>query len=310
MQQKKPKVWSFAGGKGGAGKSFFVTHFAIALEKMGHKVLIVDMDFSGSTLHTFMGLKKFTRTLNEYFLSPNPGRIEDYISATDFPRLKCIPGETRRHFCTHSSSKWNLDEFVKTLKKCEFDYVLLDLGTGTEAEKLALLAKSDERFVVTQPDPASIEKTYRFYEAYLQSVMGVETQIYSEIWEKYESEKKKGFSPSLNLKKVVESSFSEFSDKLKDKGERPLHLIVNGTRSHMDQGLGFAMQSVTKKYYGWPLHYAGYVEFDNAVWQSVRAMKPLWLEHPHSPVLGQIMSIVKSISPKHIQDAQVLRTAS
>lgn len=310
MQQKKTKVWSFAGGKGGAGKSFLVAHFAIALEKLGHRVLVADLDFCGSNLHTFLGLKKYQKTLNDFFMSDKKDSLEPFLSSTDFPKLKCIPGETRRFFCSHSATHWDLELLLETAKNSSFDFVLIDLGTGTNPEKLRILAKSDERFVVTQPDPVSIEKTYRFYEAYLQSLMEIETPVYYEIWKKYDLEKKSAFSINLNLKTLIQREFPNVHSLLSDKGERSLRLIVNSARSHTDQSLGLSMQSVSQKCYGWPFKYSGCVDFDNAVWQSARAMKPLWIEHPNSPVLGQIMGITKSYLLKQTKESLVLRPAS
>ncbi|MGE0631686.1 MAG: MinD/ParA family protein [Pseudobdellovibrionaceae bacterium] len=309
MKKGKTKVWSFAGGKGGSGKSFLAAHFAIALEKLGYRVLVLDLDFCGSNIHTFLGLRKYNHTLNDFFISENQSSFESFLSPTDFPKLMCMPGETRRFFDSRTATKWDLELLLKTARESSFDFVLIDLGTGTNPEKLQVLTKSDERFVVTQPDPVSIEKTYRFYEAYLQSLMGIQTSDYYAVWRKYESQRKASFSINLNLKNMIEKEFPEIHQGLIEKGDRSLRLIINSSRSHSDQSLGPSIQSVSYKFYGWAFNYTGCVDFDNAVWQSARAMKPLWIEHPHSPVLGQIMSIAKIFHFKQVQESQILRSA-
>ena len=41
-----------ASGKGGVGKSFLAANLAIALAKLGKQVIVADLDFGGSNLHT------------------------------------------------------------------------------------------------------------------------------------------------------------------------------------------------------------------------------------------------------------------
>lgn len=50
------RVVAVAGGKGGAGKSITSTVTALALSNMGYKVGLLDLDFSGPSVHTILGL--------------------------------------------------------------------------------------------------------------------------------------------------------------------------------------------------------------------------------------------------------------
>ena len=45
-----------ASGKGGVGKSFITANLAIALAKLGKQVIVADLDFGGSNLHTCLGI--------------------------------------------------------------------------------------------------------------------------------------------------------------------------------------------------------------------------------------------------------------
>ena len=46
-----------ASGKGGVGKSFVAANLSIALAELGNQVIVADLDFGGSNLHTCLGIK-------------------------------------------------------------------------------------------------------------------------------------------------------------------------------------------------------------------------------------------------------------
>ena len=75
------------------------------------------------------------------------------------------------------------------------------------------------------------------------------------------------------------------------QGYRP-KLVVNQTRSQTDVDVGFSMKSVVKKYFGVELDYLGYLEYEPNVWQSVRRMRPIMAEYPHSRIGVHIDRIV------------------
>ncbi|MCX7978519.1 MAG: ATP-binding protein, partial [Bdellovibrionaceae bacterium] len=59
---------------------------------------------------------------------------------------------------------------------------------------------------------------------------------------------------------------------------------------------------VCDKYYDLKIDYAGSIDFDNAVWQSVRSREPVLLAQPFTPLAGQFLGICK-----HIVDQEELR---
>jgi len=52
LGEARDKVWAFASGKGGVGKTLMTSAFAIILAQMGKKVVVVDLDLGGSNMHT------------------------------------------------------------------------------------------------------------------------------------------------------------------------------------------------------------------------------------------------------------------
>jgi len=75
-----------------------------------------------------------------------------------------------------------------------------------------------------------------------------------------------------------------------------VHMIVNQSRSQQDRDLGFAVQSVCRKFYDLPIHYLGWIDYDNAVWQSVRGRTPVLVDKPFTPLAGQFLSMSKELT--------------
>ena len=86
-----------------------------------------------------------------------------------------------------------------------------------------------------------------------------------------------------------------FRIKQKMKSFSP-KLIVNMIRAQSDVELGQAVSSVCKKYFGINTEVAGYIEYDNSVWQSVRKKTPLLMEYPNSKLVSNFNKIFTKLT--------------
>ena len=85
-------------------------------------------------------------------------------------------------------------------------------------------------------------------------------------------------------------------DQFEQLSEKPIRLILNECRSRQDQDLGFSVKSVCQKYFDLRIDYLGPIDFDNAVWQSVKTREPMLIDKPFTPLAGQFLSICRSLS--------------
>ena len=60
------------------------------------------------------------------------------------------------------------------------------------------------------------------------------------------------------------------------------HVVMHQVRTVEDIQIGFAMRKVCRRYFGIDVDYLGYVNYDNAVWKSVRRRCLLLTEYPLS----------------------------
>jgi flagellar biosynthesis protein FlhG len=84
--------------------------------------------------------------------------------------------------------------------------------------------------------------------------------------------------------------------------DKPLRLLVNSCRSQANSELGYSMKSVCYKYYDFKLDFLGAIDYDNAVWQSVRNREPVLIAQPFTPLAGQFLTTCKQlIDPKELR---------
>ena len=111
----------------------------------------------------------------------------------------------------------------------------------------------------------------------------------------YNMEKYNVRSPADLLHTVSElqpETAAEFLSVLEDY---QFHILINQARSQKDKDLARSISSVSKKYFGVYAEPVGALEYDNAVWQSLRNRKHLLMQNPHSRIYGQLLTVTRSL---------------
>ncbi|WP_374021190.1 P-loop NTPase [Bdellovibrio bacteriovorus] len=158
------KLWVVASGKGGVGKTFVSSSLGITLSKLGHSVVIVDLDLSGANIHTSLGLPPSHMNVRHFFEGVKT--LQELVIPTPFPHLSYVQGFWDSWTPTDFSYA-QVQNLLPELKKLRADYVIVDMGAGALEAHLELFKAADEKFLITTPEPTSIEKTYRFIEAFV-----------------------------------------------------------------------------------------------------------------------------------------------
>ncbi|WP_374031539.1 P-loop NTPase [Bdellovibrio bacteriovorus] len=84
------KLWVVASGKGGVGKTFVSSSLGMTLSKLGHSVVIVDLDLSGSNIHTVLGLNPSHMNIRHYFEGAKT--LQELVIPTPYPHLSYVQG--------------------------------------------------------------------------------------------------------------------------------------------------------------------------------------------------------------------------
>ncbi len=190
------------------------------------------------------------------------------------------------------------------MKNLKAVFVLVDLGAGAAESHLQLMADADEKFLISTPEPTSIEKSYRFIEALMCYKLKQDSQpeAYFAFIKKLRDYRQRIVDKPFSIRRYIKENEGLRLDHFESLTIHQLRLIMNCSRSQTHADLGFSMKSVCNKYYDLGLDYLGAVEYDNAVWQSVKNMEPVLISQPFTPLAGQFLGICKQlIDPEELR---------
>src|SRR5215216_3051112 len=248
-------VIAVAGGRGGVGKSVVAVNLAVYLAQLGRKVLLIDTDPSGAELHTALGLGPLSSAsagAPAGSQRESEDSEEDDLTAypTQVPGLSLVP-QLYRAGSTVPVRPGRKARWARELRNLEADYVLLDLGAGTQPATLDLFLTADFGICVTAPDPPSIEASYRFVRAAFVRALRralVKDRFKLRLVERAEAELGPLLAPQdlvhaiarydTNLAQLAASELSRI---------RP-RLVVNSARLRADTDLGLSMCDLARRH--------------------------------------------------------------
>lgn len=298
---RRSQLWVTASGKGGVGKTFITTSLALSLTKLGYSVVVVDLDTSGANVHTALGQNPAAVSLRHWI--DNQKDLQETVTASTLPRLSFVQG-LWDSWCPVEMSVEQVRKLIPQLRSLRADYVLVDLGPGATLSHLELFRAADEKILVSTPEPTSIEKTYRFLESYICNTIreSARPESFGEMLKVLREHRHRKLRKPFSFRQYLKENDGFSSEPFEALSASPLRLVINTSRSQANADLGYSMRSVCNKYYDLGLDYLGAVDFDNAVWQSVRNREPVLIAQPFTPLAGQFLTVCKHlIAPEELR---------
>ena len=161
LNSQKPTIITVTSGKGGVGKSNFVVNTAIALQKMGKKVLIFDADMGMGNDDVLMG---FLPKYNVFDVIIGEKSIDEVI--IEGPHgVKLLPGGTGVTRIEEVSEEQRESFIEKLTSLSDLDYIIMDTGAGINRTVLGFVACCQELIVVITPEPTSLTDAYSLVKA-------------------------------------------------------------------------------------------------------------------------------------------------
>lgn len=151
------KTICFVSGKGGVGKTTLACNAAFGLADDGHKVLLLDANFGLSNVELLLGIDIPTTLAH---IIRDKRELKDALVSQEYP-FDFIAGGTgmsELFNLTHDQIKLLLD-CAKALAK-DYDYLLIDVGSGMGSQVQSVLETSDSAVLVTTPEVTSLTDTY------------------------------------------------------------------------------------------------------------------------------------------------------
>ncbi|MBX2988208.1 MAG: P-loop NTPase [Bdellovibrionaceae bacterium] len=296
-----PSLWVTASGKGGAGKTFVTSSLAITLTKLGYSVIIVDLDAAGANVHTALGQNPAPVSLRNWLEGQKD--LAGIVTPTNLPRLSFVQG-LWDSWCPIELSVENMRKLAAELRTLRCDFVLVDLGPGATEAHLELFRGADEKILVSTPEPTSIEKTYRFLEAYICSTLrdSARPEAFEDLLKTLREHRHRRHKKPFSFRGHLREHEGFQIDHFEALSRSPVRLVINACRSQVNAELGYSMKSVCSKYYDLGLDFLGALDFDNAVWQSVKNKEQVLIAQPFTPLAGQFLAVCKHlIAPEELR---------
>ena len=295
---REARILSMGGGKGGVGKTFMTANLALALARMGLRVVAVDADLEGANLHTCLGVRTPRNSLAD-FVAQREDDLVKLLVPTHHPNLQIIAG-THANLAEAQPGHLRRVSLMRALRKLPADIVLLDLGAGSHAAVLDYFLVADDGLLVVQPEPTSVENAYTFLRAAfyrrLRLAM-VGHDVRSLVSQAMDQRNERGIRTPFDLLREIESidplEGRRFAETMRRFRPR---IIINEVRTAEDVKLGFAISSVCRKYFGIEVDYLGYVNFDEAARQSVAARTPIVESREGSDAAIYLQRIAKKLA--------------
>jgi len=279
------RVVAVAAGRGGAGKSLVAANLAIYLAQIGKRVVAIDADPAGGSLHDLLGTPRPPRGFGE--ILRRTATLPELIVDTPIAGIGLVAGEPAAFgaLTPRNAAK----PVLEGIADLDVDYVVLDLGPPS-ALALDLFVSADVPVLVVLPDPASIEATYRFTKSAflrrLRATRGLDRLVPQTVLDP---------PAPLDLFRAASASDGPAGRLADEIAAFKPRFIVSQTRSLADLKLGAAMASAARRRLGHAFECLGHVESDESVWAAARRRRPLVAEFPESKVAKNIEKVVRRI---------------
>ncbi len=276
---RKPKLWAVGGGKGGVGKSVVCILLAFWLARKGKQTILVDTDLGGANLHTLLGIKSPSRTLND-FISKKYDSLEEICIESEIENLRLICGASEVLSLANPQFAQKV-KIIQGVLKLDCDYVILDLGGGASFNFLDFFLVSHQKILVLTPQPTSIQNAYGFMR---NAVYRRLTQL-SRQMPSLQALVKTAMNPKNELKvRTIKELFQSIHDSDGEKVMEGLKkeiqkiepaIITNMTRDTKDKNAGRIVQLVAEKYLAIHPQDLGSVVYDKHLEKMISGMIPL-----------------------------------
>jgi flagellar biosynthesis protein FlhG len=157
LQMPATRVLSITSGKGGVGKTAVVSNVAVALARLGKKVLIIDADLGLANVDVVLGISP-PYNLNHFFSGE---RTLEEVMVEGPHGLKILPaGSGVQQFTRLDGQlKMRLIDALDLLEE-HFDVVLIDTEAGISDNVTYFNVAAQDILVVTTPEPTAITDAY------------------------------------------------------------------------------------------------------------------------------------------------------
>jgi len=284
--EKANNIIAIIGPKGGVGKTTISANLAIALSRLGKKVVAVDLDLGASNLHAIFGIRQSKNSLDD-FVQNRVRNLSDIVLDTEIENVGMVCGGDVPGIANMAYQKKM--KLIRHLSKLDCDSVILDLAPGASYNVADFSFIAQKALIVTTSEIPSLMNVYSFIKAavFRRLLFFFKREECPDLLDLLEKAKDFVNNPHL---KTMEGFFREareinpvVADSAKTiiQGLRPF-LIVNRVRAKGDTKAGKVIQKMLREFLGIESAVIKTIREDSAVGDAIARMKPVLIQAPHS----------------------------
>jgi flagellar biosynthesis protein FlhG len=293
-----PHIWPIGGGKGGTGKSFFTGNIGILLARLGFKTLLIDADLGGPNLHTIVGLPNPAISLSDY-LNKRVATLQETVLQMPIHNLFLISGAKNKLDIANLAHEQKA-KTLRAISRLAYDYILLDLGTGTSFNTIDFFTLSDSGIFVCIPEPTSIENIYRLVRAvYVRKIRQVlKIERFRSLAEKAEAQNEDAIihHPEYLLDMLKEMDPEEGSNIEGILKAFQFKLVLNQVRRQDNPKIGALICRIVEKHLGLKIQFLGNISFDDRVHEAVCRRESFVDKYSYSKATLDLRLVLKGIT--------------
>lgn len=166
-KRSRPRIIAVGGGKGGVGKTTISANLALAIGRVGYRVVAVDADLGAANLHTALNVLRPTQTLAEYI----DHRTDDLesLSIEITPSVRLIAGTSRPGSANLAATEKL--RLLRAIARIDAEVVIIDVGAGTSYTVVDMFAAADHKLLVVCPQLTSVHNAYAMLKACVHRVV-------------------------------------------------------------------------------------------------------------------------------------------
>jgi len=290
-------IYPIGGGKGGVGKSFIAASLGAFFAGQGQRVVLVDLDLGASNLHTFLSIKNPQCGIDRY-LSKQVNVLEHAAAPTAVPNLSII-SSLHCSFEIANLFYAQKQKIISAIRKLPFDYILLDLGPGTNYNTLDFFLTSNNGILIITPDLPSIENSFRFIKAaYLRKLKQIIKQnAFNSAVKHALAELNDAATKSKDIIKIVLQYDPGKEAFLKNRlSELRFTFILNFFRSNTDPMLGSKIETVCNRHFYSTFEFLGNIRSNERISDSELPKNLFVLQHPDAPASIDLKNIADKLT--------------
>ena len=188
---------------------------------------------------------------------------------------------------------------MKAILNLDYDYIFLDLGSGTHFNTVDFFLTSNEGFLVTTPGPVSIENMFRFIQTlYLRRLRqiikkyGVGTIFQEEL----NAFKDLRITSPHDLVRVFRSYNEKMGKELEDDlASLKFKLIINQFQNQVDPTFGLQLAKVCNRHFYFSYEFMGNVGFDMRIYKAISDNGVFVHKYHYTKTASDLQNIVNKI---------------